>query len=105
MPVFPTSGGLHAVRYFSNVQGKQGTAWQPITTSSDARSVVRELDETDGLEGAESPGGEFIAEELTLTVIPQKEDEFTCYSCFLVRHRSQLARERNGHPYCRECEG
>lgn len=32
-------------------------------------------------------------------------DEFTCYSCFLARHRSQLARESAGHSYCVECEG
>jgi hypothetical protein len=38
-------------------------------------------------------------------VIPPGADEFTCYSCFLVRHRSQLARESNGHSYCVECEG
>ena len=52
-----------------------------------------------------TPGGEFVAEELIVQVIPQAADEFTCYSCFLVRHRSQLAREKNGHPYCIECEG
>jgi hypothetical protein len=64
----------------------------------DARSVVRELDEADTSEGVELPG-----EELTVTVIPQKEDEFTCYSCFLVRHRSQLAKEKAGHAYCADC--
>lgn len=71
----------------------------------DARSVVRELDESDALEAGDLPGGEFVAEELVVQVIPQKDDEFTCYSCFLVRHRSQVAREKNGHAYCIECEG
>jgi len=70
----------------------------------DARSVVQELDEADTLDGL-TPGGEFIAEELVVQVIPQAEDEFTCYSCFLVRHRSQKAREKDGHAYCVECEG
>ncbi|WP_230008578.1 DUF4193 family protein, partial [Microbacterium sp. Bi128] len=42
---------------------------------------------------------------LIVQVIPQAKDEFTCYSCFLVRHRSQLARQRDGHPYCIECAG
>ncbi|HSO92595.1 MAG TPA: DUF4193 family protein [Arthrobacter sp.] len=37
--------------------------------------------------------------------IPQAGDEFTCYSCFLVRHPSQPASARNGHSYCIECEG
>ena len=70
----------------------------------DARSVARELDEADTVDGIELPGN-FIAEELVVEVVPQKEDEFTCSSCFLVRHRSQLARERDGNAYCIECEG
>ncbi|WP_028277931.1 DUF4193 family protein, partial [Arthrobacter sp. I3] len=63
------------------------------------------LDEADALDDTITPGGEFVAEELIVQVIPQAKDEFTCYSCFLVRHRSQLARERDGHPYCIECAG
>ncbi|MEV4989949.1 DUF4193 domain-containing protein [Pseudarthrobacter sp. LMD1-1-1.1] len=70
----------------------------------DARSVARELDEADTVDGIELPG-DFIAEELVVEVVPQKEDEFTCSSCFLVRHRSQLVRERDGNAYCIECEG
>jgi hypothetical protein len=69
-----------------------------------AKSVVQELDEADVFDGL-TPGGEFIAEELVVEVIPQANDEFTCYSCFLVRHRSQNALEKNGHGYCVECEG
>jgi hypothetical protein len=45
------------------------------------------------------------SEELIAQVTPQAEDEFTYSACFLVRHRSQLAREKNGHSYCTECEG
>ena len=51
----------------------------------------------DALDDAMTPGGEFVAEELIVQVIPQAGDEFTCYSCFLVRHPSQLASARNGH--------
>ncbi|QTG80479.1 DUF4193 domain-containing protein [Arthrobacter crystallopoietes] len=69
-----------------------------------ARSVTLELDEADGLDGAGVPGGEFIAEELNVQVIPQADDEFTCYSCFLVRHRSQIARQQGTHAYCKDCE-
>lgn len=70
----------------------------------DAKSVVLELDEADVLDGL-TPGGEFISQELTVQVIPQADDEFTCYSCFLVRHRSQEARDKDGHAYCTDCEG
>ncbi|MBO1269821.1 DUF4193 domain-containing protein [Arthrobacter cavernae] len=91
----------------SDVAESQNTSLRAVQSANapDARSVVRELEEADAFEGSELPGGEFIAEELTFAVIPQKDDEFTCYSCFLVRHRSQLAHERDGRAYCVECEG
>jgi hypothetical protein len=73
--------------------------------SSDTRSVVLELDETDTVDRVELPGADLSGEELIIQVIPRAADEFTCYSCFLVRHRSQLAREKDGHAYCMECEG
>jgi hypothetical protein len=71
----------------------------------DARGVVREMDETDTVDGVELPGADLSAEELIIQVIPQADDEFTCYSCFLVRHRSQIARQKNSHAYCSDCEG
>jgi hypothetical protein len=67
----------------------------------DARSVVTELDEADADEGL-TPGGEIVSEELIVQVIPQGANEFTCSSCFLIRHRSQLARQSNGRSYCIE---
>ncbi|MCW2814962.1 MAG: dUTPase, partial [Nocardioides sp.] len=33
-------------------------------------------------------------EELAVEVMPKQEDEFTCMSCFLVHHRSQLSDEK-----------
>jgi hypothetical protein len=91
----------------SDVKESQDNSLEALQSANapDARSIVRELDEADGLDDAIIPGGEFVAEELIVQVIPQAADEFTCHSCFLVRHRSQLARERNGHSYCIECEG
>ena len=91
----------------SDVKESQDRSLEALQSANapDARSVVRELDEADALDEAMTPGGEFVAEELIVQVVPQAADEFTCYSCFLVRHRSQLAREKNGHSYCTECEG
>ena len=91
----------------SDVKESQDRSLEALQSANapDARSVVRELDESDALDEGMTPGGEFVAEELIVQVIPQAEDEFTCSSCFLVRHRSQLARESNGHSYCIECEG
>ena len=91
----------------SDVKESQDRSLEALQSANapDARSVARELDETDSLDDSIVPGGEFVAEELIVQVIPQAEDEFTCYSCFLVRHRSQIAREKNGHAYCLDCEG
>ena len=91
----------------SDVKESQERSLEALQSANaaDARSVVRDLDEADALDDAMTPGGEFVAEELIVQVIPQAGDEFTCYSCFLVRHRSQIARGKNGHSYCVECEG
>ncbi|WP_334170954.1 DUF4193 family protein [Sinomonas sp.] len=70
----------------------------------DPRSVVRDLDGDDSGDSSDLPGGEILSGELTVQVIPQGEDEFVCQSCFLVRHRSQLAREKDGRAYCKDCE-
>jgi hypothetical protein len=72
--------------------------------SPDARSVVLELKQTDTVDGVELAGAVLSGEELIIQVIPKAQDEFTCYSCFLVQHRSQIARTRNGHSYCIDYE-
>lgn len=68
-----------------------------------ARSVRAEMEEIDLSDGQELPGA-IVLDELVVEVIPQANDEFTCGSCFSVRHRSQVASERNGVKFCRDCE-
>ncbi|MGP9528503.1 MULTISPECIES: DUF4193 family protein [Micrococcaceae] len=51
------------------------------------------------------PGGETAQEEASIEVMAEQADEFTCASCFMVRHRTLLAREDNGQKFCSECEG
>ncbi len=60
-------------------------------------------DETEAAEGFELPGADLSNEELSVRVLPRQADEFTCSSCFLVHHRSQLAKHEGGLPVCREC--
>ena len=75
---------------------------------AEAQSGTIDVDETELNESLELPGADLSSlsgEELTVRVIPKQEDEFTCSSCFLVHHRSRLAREKNGHAYCVDCEG
>ena len=52
-----------------------------------------------------SEAADLSHEELTVAVIPQQADEFTCASCFLVKHRSQVAKEVDGLIYCVDCAG
>src|SRR5919205_955729 len=63
-----------------------------------------DVDEFEAAEGLELPGADLSNEELAVRVLPKQQDEFTCMSCFLVHHRSQLAREKNGQPICRDCD-
>ncbi len=59
-------------------------------------------------EDADNPsfdlGGSDLSDvELDVVVLPQQDDEFTCVSCFLVRHRSQLDHRSDLGPVCAEC--
>ena len=45
-------------------------------------------------------GGE-PAEALVVKVLPVQQNEFTCRSCFLVKHRSQLADAKR--MICKDC--
>lgn len=62
------------------------------------------LEEDDTAEGIDLPGADHSGLELEVAVVPVQPDEFTCASCFLIRHHSQKAREPDGLIYCKDCE-
>ena len=62
-----------------------------------------DVDEVELAENLELPGADLSDESLTVRVIPRQADEFTCSKCFLVQHRSQLAKEVKGELICRDC--
>lgn len=70
---------------------------------NDPAAAVSDLDELDVVESYELPGADLSDEELMVRVVPKQADEFTCISCFLVHHRSRLARGRNGESICTDC--
>ena len=74
---------------------------------SEQQSGSVDEDEVEAAEGFELPGADLSREELSVHVVPQLEDEFTCSECFLVHHRSQLAfvDEATGLPVCADCAG
>jgi hypothetical protein len=71
-------------------------------TETSSSSSVDE-DEAEAAEGFELPGADLSGEELTVRVLPRQQDEFTCTSCFLVKHRSQLHDSANGQLTCNDC--
>lgn len=70
---------------------------------ADTSSSAVDEDEIEAAEGFELPGADLSGEELSVRVLPKQADEFTCSSCFLVHHRSQLAYEKDGQLICTEC--
>ncbi len=73
------------------------------TRRGDASTAVLDIDEADVAESYELPGADLSDEELVVRVVPKQHDEFTCSSCFLVHHKSRLARGRNGQSICTDC--
>lgn len=70
--------------------------------------LTAELVDEDELAAADAfdlPGADLSSEEVSVQILPAQADEFTCSSCFLVRHRSQIAVDRGGRLYCVDCEG
>lgn len=51
----------------------------------------------------ELPDADLSGEELVVTVIPARSDEFTCSSCHLVQHRSRLRSAGGAPPICADC--
>lgn len=51
----------------------------------------------------ELPGADLSSEELSVAVIPQRSDEFTCSCCFLVQHRNRLRDTSGGRQICADC--
>jgi len=70
---------------------------------NDKSTANVDVDEAEQAEGFELPGADLSGEQLSVQVIPRQADEFTCSKCFLVHHRSQLAKEEGGLPVCTEC--
>lgn len=84
-----------------DVETQDGSALRELATTGSPTAVVDE--DPDDLVFFELPGADLSGEELSVTVMPQRSDEFTCSSCFLVQHRSRLRRSSSGFPVCADC--
>lgn len=60
-------------------------------------------EDADNLGGFDLGGADLSDVELDVVVLPPQDDEFTCMSCFLVKHRSLLAEDSKKGKICAEC--
>ncbi len=60
-------------------------------------------EDSDNPSSFDLPGADLSDLELDVVVLPAQQDEFTCMSCFLVKHRSQLDHEGADGLICKEC--
>ena len=70
---------------------------------SEAAAPTVDEDEAEAADSYERPGADLSGEELSVRVLPRQADEFTCASCFLVKHRSQIDHVEGTLIYCKEC--
>ncbi len=66
-------------------------------------ATVLDAEDSDTAESYELPGADLSDEELVVGVVPKQPDEFTCGVCFLVHHRSRLARGHTSASVCTDC--
>lgn len=67
------------------------------------KSGAGDVEDSDNPTGFELPGADLSDMELDVVVLPAQQDEFTCMSCFLAKHRSQLDHDGPDGPICKEC--
>lgn len=90
-------------RRVSDVEAQDGSALRELTPTLRGTSTTVVDDDPNDMNFFELPGADLSGEELSVTVIPQRADEFTCSSCFLVQHRSRLRTSGPGLLICADC--
>ena len=70
-----------------------------------ARERTAATDDDDEIvDSFELPAMDLASEELNITVVPRRADEFTCGSCFLVQRRNRIDHvEDDGSIICQDC--
>jgi len=69
----------------------------------DKLSGVVDAEDADNPGSFDLPGADLSDIEMDVVVLPPQADEFTCMSCFLVKHRSQLDHNDKTGAICLEC--
>jgi hypothetical protein len=91
------------VRRLSDNETQDRSALRELATTLPGLSTAVVDDDPSDVHFFELPGADLSGEELSMRVIPQRADEFTCSRCFLVQHRSRLRSSSSGLPICADC--
>lgn len=75
-----------------------------VNTPVDLDWYSSDVDDAADMDSLEFGDPDVVDGELTAPVVPIAPDEFRCGSCFLIRHRSQLARGRGDSSICLDCD-
>lgn len=73
------------------LQRKERRGGARAEESDDEEALLEAMDEREARDGG----------SLTVKVVPEQPDEFTCRRCFLVKHRTQLKDRRR--MLCADC--
>jgi len=90
-------------RRVSDVETADGPDLPGLEPRLPGSSTVVVDDDPNDLHFFELPGADLSGEELSVTVIPARPDEFTCSSCHLVQHRSRRRSATGEPPICADC--
>jgi hypothetical protein len=90
-------------RRLSDVETQDATALRELAPTLPVATATVVDEDPNDMAFFELPGADLSGEELSVTVIPPRSDEFTCSSCFLVQHRSRLRKSSSGLPVCADC--
>ncbi len=90
-------------RRVSDIEAQDGAAIRELATTLPSSTTAVVDEDPNDVHFFELPGADLSGEELSITVIPQQADEFTCSSCFLVQHRSRLSNTGPGPLICADC--
>ena len=90
-------------RRVSDVETADKSSLRELGRDLPKLSTVVVDDDPNDIPFFELPGADLSGEELSVTVIPARADEFTCSSCHLVVHRSRLRSSADQAPICADC--
>lgn len=75
-----------------------------LKAAEKAEAAVDDTDDGEIVEPFDVPMADLSGEELSGTVTPRQNDEFTCSECFLVQHRSRIAETVSETEFiCQDC--